>query len=128
MNTLIYWFRQDLRLADNPAFSHACEHATTLLPVYCTPVATSTSWGFERIGAHRQYFEQTAVSALAGQLSARGSALMQIKGESVAGLVALAHDLGIDTIICEHIAAPEEDAQVQALRAAGLTVEDHWQS
>nr|GFA81391.1 hypothetical protein [Tanacetum cinerariifolium] len=35
---------------------------------------------------------------------------------------------GIDTIICEHIAAPEEDAQVQALRAAGLTVEDHWQS
>lgn len=128
MNTLIYWFRQDLRLADNPAFSHACELATTLLPVYCTPVATTTPWGFERIGAHRQYFEQTAVSALAGQLSAQGSALMQIEGESVAGLVALAHDLGIDTIICEHIAAPEEDAQVQALRAAGLTVEDHWQS
>ena len=128
MNTLIYWFRQDLRLADNPAFSHACELATTLLPVYCTPVATTTPWGFERIGAHRQYFEQTAVSALAGQLSARGSALMQIEGESVAGIVALAHDLGIDTIICEHIAAPEEDAQVQILRAAGLTVEDHWQS
>ena len=128
MNTLIYWFRQDLRLADNPAFTHACELADTLLPVYCTPVATSTPWGFERIGAHRRYFEQTAVSALAGQLSARGSALMQIEGNSVERLVALAHDLGVDTIVCERIAAPEEQAQVQALREAGLTVEDHWQS
>lgn len=128
MNTLIYWFRQDLRLADNPAFTHACELADTLLPVYCTPVATSTPWGFERIGAHRRYFEQTAVSALAGQLSARGNALMQIEGEPVDRLIALAHDLGVDTIICERIAAPEEQAQVQALREAGLTVEDHWQS
>ncbi len=128
MNTLIYWFRQDLRLADNPAFTRACGLADTLLPVYCAPTEALTPWGFERIGAHRQYFEQTAVSALAGQLSARGSALMQIEGEPVDRLIALAHDLGIDTIVCERIAAPEEEAQVQALRAAGLIVEDHWQS
>jgi deoxyribodipyrimidine photo-lyase len=128
MNTLIYWFRQDLRLADNPAFTHACEIADTLLPVYCTPVATSTPWGFERIGAHRQYFEQSAVSALAEQLRAHGSGLMQIEGDPVERLVALAHEWGIDTVICERIAAPEEEAQVQGLRAAGLTVEDHWQS
>ncbi|MEN5030982.1 DASH family cryptochrome [Pseudomonas sp. Ps21-P2] len=128
MNTLIYWFRQDLRLADNPAFTHACEIADTLLPVYCTPVATSTPWGFERIGAHRQYFEKSAVSALAEQLRAHGSGLMQVEGDPVERLVALAHEWGIDTVICERIAAPEEEAQVQGLRAAGLTVEDHWQS
>ncbi|WP_282373376.1 DASH family cryptochrome [Pseudomonas sp. PS02290] len=128
MNTLIYWFRQDLRLADNPAFTHACEIADTLLPVYCTPVTTSSPWGFERIGAHRQYFEQSAVSALAEQLRAHGSGLMQIEGDPVERLVALAHEWGIDTVICERIAAPEEEAQVQGLRAAGLTVEDHWQS
>ena len=128
MNTLIYWFRQDLRLADNPAFTHACELADTLLPVYCTPMAIPTRWGFERIGAHRQYFEQTAVSALAGQLRAQGSALMQIEGESVERLIALARNLKVDTIVCERIAAPEEEAQVRALRDAGLTVEDHWQS
>ncbi|MBD8707589.1 DASH family cryptochrome [Pseudomonas sp. CFBP 13711] len=128
MNTLIYWFRQDLRLADNPAFTHACEIADTLLPVYCAPVTTSSPWGFERIGAHRQYFEQSAVSALAEQLRAHGSGLMQIEGDPVERLVALAHEWGIDTVICERIAAPEEEAQVQGLRAAGLTVEDHWQS
>lgn len=128
MNTLIYWFRQDLRLADNPAFTRACELADTLLPVYCTPVTNSSPWGFERIGAHRQYFEQSAVSALAEQLRAHGSGLMQVEGDPVERLVALAHEWGIDTVICERIAAPEEEAQVQGLRAAGLTVEDHWQS
>ena len=128
MTTLIYWFRQDLRLADNPAFTHACGLAETMLPVYCTPAGGPTPWGFERIGAHRQSFEQSAVSALAEQLRTRGSGLMQIEGESVGRLIALARELNVDTIVCERIAAPEEEAQVQALRAAGLTVEDHWQS
>jgi deoxyribodipyrimidine photo-lyase len=128
MTTLIYWFRQDLRLADNPAFTRACELADTLLPVNCTPAVGPTPWGFERIGAHRQYFEQTAVSALAEQLRAHGSGLMQIEGGSVERLVALARDLKVDTIVCERIAAPEEESEVQALRAAGLTVKDHWQS
>jgi deoxyribodipyrimidine photo-lyase len=128
MTTLIYWFRQDLRLADNPAFDRACELADTLLPVYCTPGTSPTPWGFERIGAHRRYFAQTAVSALAEQLRNRGSGLMQIEGESVERLIALARHLKVDTIICERIAAPEEEVQVKALRAAGLTVEDHWQS
>ena len=34
MRTLIYWFRNDLRLADNPAFTQACLNADHLLPVY----------------------------------------------------------------------------------------------
>lgn len=128
MSTLIYWFRQDLRLADNPAFTRACEQASTLLPVYCTPTPASTAWGFQRVGHHRQYFEKAAVGALTDQLSVRGSALMQVEGDPVEQLLALAQRVGAGTIICERIAAPEEEAQVQALRSAGLTVEDHWQS
>lgn len=128
MTTLIYWFRQDLRLADNPAFARACEQADALLPVYCVPPRSTTPWGFERTGPHREYFQQTAVSALADQLSARGSALMSIEGNAVEELVTLAKRLGVERIVCERIAAPEEHAQVQALRAAGLTVEDDWQS
>lgn len=128
MSTLIYWFRQDLRLADNPAFTLACEQACTLLPVYCTPTQAATAWGFERVGSHRKYFENASVHALADQLSARGSALMQIQGDAVEQLVALAKRVGAEKIVCERIAAPEEEAQVNALRSAGLTVEDHWQS
>ena len=35
MPTLIYWFRNDLRLHDNPAFCQAAAQASALLPVYC---------------------------------------------------------------------------------------------
>ena len=34
MTTIIYWFRNDLRLHDNPALTRACNAATQLLPVY----------------------------------------------------------------------------------------------
>ena len=34
MATVIYWFRNDLRLFDNPALTQACNAATQLLPVY----------------------------------------------------------------------------------------------
>jgi deoxyribodipyrimidine photo-lyase len=128
MSTLIYWFRQDLRLADNPALTQACEQAQALLPVYCAAPQTSTPWGFPRKGPHRQFIESTAVNALADQLAAKGSTLLHLEGDPVEQLIALARRLSVKKIICERIAAPEEEAQVEALRAAGFQVEDHWQS
>ena len=35
MTSAIYWFRNDLRLHDNPALAQACAQHATLLPVYC---------------------------------------------------------------------------------------------
>jgi deoxyribodipyrimidine photo-lyase len=34
MTTAIFWFRQDLRLSDNPAFLKACEAYDSVLPIY----------------------------------------------------------------------------------------------
>ena len=34
-DVLVYWFRSDLRLGDNPALHAACASAGRLLPVYC---------------------------------------------------------------------------------------------
>ena len=34
MTTAIFWFRQDLRLSDNPAFLKACEEYDSVLPIY----------------------------------------------------------------------------------------------
>jgi deoxyribodipyrimidine photo-lyase len=128
MSTLIYWFRQDLRLADNPVFSRACKQADVLLPVYCNAPPSATPWGFPRKGQHRRCFEQTAVNALAAQLEARHSTLMRLEGDPVNQLTELARNIGATKIICERIAAPEEEAQIQALRTAGMEVEDDWQS
>ena len=124
LRALICWFRNDLRLGDNPALVEACASAGRVLPVYChDPAADAlTRWGFARRGAHRRAFLAAALADLDAQLRARGSRLLQLRGAPAEVLPALARAIGADTVVCEEIAAPEEQDAVAALRAAGLTV------
>ncbi len=130
MTALIYWFRNDLRLADNPALLQACSGATHVVPVYChLPTDREpTRWGFERMGAQRQRFLADTLRDLAAQLQARGSQLVECVGHPHEVLPALAKSVQATGVVCEDIAAPEEEAQVAALRAAGLAVSTVWQS
>ncbi|MBB3212099.1 deoxyribodipyrimidine photo-lyase [Herbaspirillum sp. Sphag1AN] len=128
MTTLLYWFRNDLRLHDNPTFGRACEQASQLVPVYCRPPETTTEWGFARRGVHRQTFTASALQGLQQQLQARHSDLLILDGEASELLPALAAEVGASGVICEDIAAPEEQQQVQQLQAQGLTVDAVWQS
>lgn len=128
MSTLIYWFRNDLRLSDNPALLQACREADRLLPVYVQPAAEETRWGFARVGAARQHFTAQALEDLDAQLRERGSRLQVLTGDPVHVLKTLATTLGATRVVCEDIPAPEEQDAVDALRAVGLTVETHWQS
>ena len=127
---IIYWFHNDLRVGDNPALNAACASAARLLPVYCHDPAedAATPWGFVRRGAHRQTFLAAALDDLDAQLRARGSRLLQLRGAPAEVLPALARAIEADTVVCEEIAAPEEQDVVAALRAAGLTVRTVWQS
>ncbi len=56
MSTVLFWFRNDLRLHDQSALHAACQlGAQHLLPVVCLPdVQATTAWGFARIGPHRR--------------------------------------------------------------------------
>lgn len=126
--TRIYWFRNDLRLEDNPALRAACAHAGQLLFVYCHRSASVTRWNVPRTSAHRQHFLRTSLADLARQLRAQGSQLLEVEGDPAQVLAALAQAIGATTIHCEEIAAPEEADELAALRTAGLTVEAVWQS
>ena len=55
MSAVLFWFRNDLRLHDQPALHAAlASGATHLLPVVCLPPADEpTPWGFARVGVHR---------------------------------------------------------------------------
>lgn len=128
MRTLIYWFRNDLRLTDNPAFARACREADYLLPVYLHAPDAQTAWGFARVGAARRRFVAQALEDLAAQLAGRGSRLLELQGDPAELLPALARACGAAAIHAEAIAAPEEQQQVAALRRAGLSVDEHWQS
>lgn len=126
----IYWFRRDLRLHDHPALHLACQHAASLFPVYCHDPSQSylTKWQVPRISSHRQRFLASALMDLDLQLRALDSQLSVIVANPVEALITLAKALGVTHIYCEEIAAPEEQAVVNALRDAGLTVHTVWQS
>jgi len=130
MTTLIYWFRQDLRLSDNAAFFAACEGSRELVPVYCHDPAADelTPWGWARVANHRRAWLAATLTDLRAQLRARGSDLVELVGAPATVLSALAQQLGVSTVYCEEVAAPEEQADVAALEATGLKVVSHWQS
>lgn len=127
-NTLLYWFRNDLRLSDNPALRHACAQASQLLPVVCIAPATMSVWGFERVGPHRRALQASALHELHNALTASGSALSVLQGAAAEVLPKLMRSVGASGIVCEEIAVPEELAEVAALREAGIVVHTHWQS
>ena len=132
MKTLIYWFRNDLRLADNPALTLGCQQARKqgqrLLPVFCHTPPETTRWGFERVGPHRQRVLADTLTDLDGQLRGQGSALLQLHGHAADALPELARLAQASGIVCEEIAVPQEQAEVAALQAAGLTVQTVWHS
>ena len=134
MSALIYWFRQDLRLHDQPALQQALLHAaktnSTLLPIYChDPMQDApTRWGFVRMGAHRRQVLADSLYDLDQQLQKLGSRLLVLTGKPRQLLPQLAKPIHASQIYCEDIAAPEEQDEVRALTQAGLSVHTHWQS
>lgn len=131
---VIFWFRNDLRLHDQSALRHAIELATQLqtwlLPVYVhdSSLNALTPWGFARAGLNRMAWQQSAVDDLAAQVKALGSQLFQFKGQPAEILISLSQALGQARVVCEDIAAPFEQAQIQALQQYGVQVQTLWQS
>jgi deoxyribodipyrimidine photo-lyase len=131
---IVYWFRNDLRLHDNPALQHAIALAkrqhSWLLPVYVndTALQLTTPWGFVRTSAHRLAWTAMAVHDVSQQLAALGSQLLQITGDPSEVLAELMTHLSASTLVCEDIAAPYEQAHIQALKKRKLKVQTVWQS
>lgn len=130
MHTSIYWFRNDLRLGDNVALQAACTASDSLLMVYVRGPSESqrTRWGFPRWGPQRRCLRDQALRGLGADIARRGNRLLVLEGRPEHVLAELAVTAGARCVYCEAIAAPEERAEVDGLRAAGLTVHDRWQS
>lgn len=130
MTTLIYWFRNDLRLIDNPALVEACLHADSLLPIYISPPQSKTNriLGFPREGRHRQTFLRESLDDLRRQLRTLGSNLLEYEGEPSDVLATLTRAVGAEAVYCERIEAPEEIEQSQKIQEQGISLREFWQS
>lgn len=131
---VVFWFRNDLRLHDNPALQQAIalaeQRRTWLLPVYVhdNALQLTSPWGFLRTSDHRLAWTAMAVQDVAQQLLALGSQLLQLSGDPIEVLRALMTQLHASTLVCEDIGAPYERAHIQGLEKCGLDVQVVWQS
>ncbi len=114
MATTLLWFRQDLRLADNPALIAAAE-AGPVVALYVLDDAAAGQW---RHGAAQRWWLHHSLAALADGLRARGVALVLLRGDAVALLPDLAARLGASAIHAGRLYEPWARARDAALAQA----------
>jgi len=119
----IVWFRRDLRLADNPAFSAATRTNDTVIALF---VADHRLW---RPGSVRTTMLAAHLAALDDQLAARGGRLRVHTGDPVEVVPAIGRTVGADAVYVNEDYSPyaiRRDAAVAARvpleRSAGLVV------
>ncbi len=99
---VIMWFRQDLRLADNPALVHALETGRPVLPVYILDQGSAAP----PIGAASLWWLDKSLRALDATFGARGSRLILRRGDSEAELRRLIAETGADAVYMNRLFEP----------------------
>ena len=124
MPIALVWFRNDLRLADNPALRAALEAGYTPLPVYIHAPDEEAPWA---PGAASRSWRHRSLAALDADLRQRGTHLRLFQGPSQAILQAVIDASGAEAVFWNRRYEPaieQRDAGIkQALRGQGLRVE-----
>ncbi len=108
---VIVWFRQDLRLADNEALTHAIISGEEVYPVYIFDERLfkgKTRFGFPKIGKYRTKFIIEAVQDLQTNLRALGSDLIVKIGKPEEEIFSLARQLKSSWVFCNRERTREE--------------------
>ena len=111
-NRAIFWFRRDLRLADNPALLASLDEGKEVIPLFIMDDEIA-----ERAGDHRRAYLAASLRALNDSL---GGALHLISGDPVAVLSELKKKTGASSIHCAFPYAPYGNAQDEKLKKAGI--------
>ncbi len=122
--TAIVWFRDDLRLDDNPALAAALERDLLPVPVYIHAPHEEGDWA---PGAASNAWRQRSLAALAESLEQRGSRLHLAQGDSGDTLLKLARECAAECVLWNRRYEPairERDSQIkQRLNDEGLDPE-----
>ena len=124
MAVALVWFRDDLRLDDQPALRAALERGWLPLPVYIHAPDEEGAW---RPGAASDAWRRRSLQALSAELERRGSRLLVLHGPSLGTLQALAALSGAEAVLWTRRYEPaieQRDAKIKrSLREAGLHAE-----
>ena len=120
----IMWFREDLRLADNPALDAAARSGRPLL---CLHIADESADGSRRPGGAARWWLHGALASLDQSLAAHGGRLTILRGAAADILETLARDIHAGAVYWNRrydAAGRATDAAIKtALRQRGVVAE-----
>ena len=122
----LLWFRQDLRLADNPVLTEALAGGGPVLAVYVLDEEAGGRWA--PASASRWWLHHT-LESLAADLQDRGATLVLRRGPSADAIATLARECGATEVhagVMHEPWARARDTQVaEALEAQGASLRLH---
>ncbi len=95
MSTGIMWFRQDLRLADNPALNAACKQCDQVVAVF---IDDPTDQTVSQLGAASRAWLHHSLAALQKSMRDKGSEMYFAQGDSLIVLRTLMECTSADQI------------------------------
>ncbi|MBA2650414.1 MAG: deoxyribodipyrimidine photo-lyase [Legionella sp.] len=116
----IVWFRQDLRLYDNPAFAEACRHHDKIIPIYILDKIQAPVEGAQRWWLHH------SLESLDKSLKKLGLNLCLRQGKAIDVLKQVAQEFQIKTIYwnrCYDPVAIERDTLIKNIfQTSGMNI------
>jgi deoxyribodipyrimidine photo-lyase len=117
----IMWFRQDLRLTDNPALVQAVASGGPVIALYVLDEVSPAAWPH---GGASRWWLHHSLASLAKDLEARGAALVLRRGDARTVVKALAAETGATRIVTSRCYEPWaralEKAMHDDLKSAGV--------
>ncbi len=117
----IYWFRSDLRIADNPNLNRALKEGAQLAFVY---VLEDRNWS--KAAEWRRKFILESVVELRERLLGLGSELILLHGDAQQRLTELCEQIGTHTIYAMREPAWDEQQIEERLSSSGLHLKFGW--
>ncbi|MGC6511546.1 MAG: cryptochrome/photolyase family protein [Parvibaculales bacterium] len=118
---IIVWFRQDLRLDDNPALAYACSSRKPIIPLFIDCPDERA------LGSTSLWWRGKSLASLADSLYQRGAQLILAKGPPAEIIDRVIQETGADTICWNRQYEPhgvERDTGLKSrLKEKGLVVE-----
>lgn len=120
----LVWFRQDLRIKDNPALHHAVAKGYTVLPIYIYSEEEELAW---KMGGASRWWLHHSLFSLNAALQTHRSQLSLFRGRSLPTLLALIQSTQAKALFWNRCYEPEvivRDKNIKEIvKSQGLEVE-----
>jgi deoxyribodipyrimidine photo-lyase len=115
MSRTLLWFRNDLRLTDNPALAAALAQSGALIPIYIHAPDEQAPW---QPGGASRWWLHHSLKSLQQQLNRRGSRLLLLTGSTLEILTKLVEQAGITHLFWNRCYDPARVSRDNRIKSA----------